>query len=268
MKKIMIFISAGILMIFSSILPGEEYNYIAHLSPNIKSLWDQRSDINSTEKLYAILKTKFSNGVTDESTLILFPRLAFWYVENLMDRGVTDKKTLLSIADPGIKAGQKCIKLYPKEAGCYFWYGVILSRAQGIRGVSPSTIPMLKTMMRVMNIVEKTDPAYFYGGVYRYWGRVIYEVPWLIRKLAGHSLKEAVEFYKKSIKIEPNFLMSHVYLAEVYIKMKKYNLARNELEFAIKTPSNLLPDVIPENKRWKRKAFELRKKYYSDLYGK
>ena len=143
---------------------------------------------------------------------------------------------------------------------------MLLSRAQSIKGVNVDTISMLNKMEKLMSKVDNLDPDYFYGGTYRYWGRVIYEVPWLVRKLAGHTLQEAVDYYKKAIKVEPNFFMSHIYLAEVYLKMKKYKLARKEIEYVIKTPVTVIPEVIPENKRWKKKALELKQKYYSVLY--
>ncbi|GEM_PF-6832607 len=240
--------------------------YVEQLPPEERNLWDHRDDLKNTEKLFTILSNRYAAGDTSESLLILLPRLSFWYVENLMDRGVKDKEQLLKIADVGIKAGEKCMKLYSDEPGCYFWYVVTLSRAQSIKGVSISTISLLSKMQRLMEKVDKMDPDYFYGGTYRYRGRVIYEVPWIVRKVAGHSLQEAVDYYRKAEKVAPYFFMTHVYLAEVYIKMKKYKLARKELEFVIRTPVNKIPNVIPENKRWKRKALELKKKYYSLLY--
>ncbi len=263
MKKLIIF-----LFLLPALLYGtsKEDFYIKSLPHNLKTLWENRSNLKSTQKLYSILVKEYNQGVTNQSLLILLPRLSFWYIENLMDKGITSKRILLKIADPGISAGETCIKLYPKNPGCYFWYVVLLSRTQSIKGVNVNTISMLKKMEKLMNVVDKLDPDYFYGGTYRYWGRVIYEVPWLVRKLAGHNLEEAINFYKKAIKVEPNFFMSHVYLAEVYLKLKEYKKARSEIDYVLKTSVNILPDVIPENKRWKRKALQLKRKYYSVLY--
>ncbi len=222
--------------------------------------------MKATQKLFEMLKKEYESGVTSEDLLILLPRLSFWYVENLMDRGVVNKAFLLSIAKVGEKAGKECMKLYPSSPGCYFWYVVVTSRAIAIKGISVKTISLLSKMQKLMGKVDKLAPGYFYGGTDRYWGRVIYETPWLVRKMAGHSLEEAEKYYKKALKIEPNFFMTRVYLAELYIKMKKYKKAREQLDKVIRTTVKILPDVIPENKRWKKKALELKEKYYSILY--
>ena len=212
------------------------------------------------------MKTDFLNNKLNKDELVLFSRLCFWLAENLMDRKITDEDILLPILKNGMDAGHKCIEKYPQEAGCYYFTAVNKSRYESIRGISTKSISLLPDLEKLMGKVDELAPGYDCGGTDRFWGRVIYEVPWLVRKVAGYSLDQSIDYYKKNISKFPNIFMARVYLAEVYIKTKKYGEAAEQLKYVLTRPvDGCGKDHIPENLRWKRKAKLLKLQYWDVL---
>ena len=228
--------------------------------------WNNRSDLTQVKLLYGILLKNFRENKLNKDELVLFSRLCFWYVENLMDRNEKNESLLMDISKNGMDVGSKCMEEYPKEAGCYYFKAVNKSRYESIRGISTSSISLLPKLEKLMDKVDELSPGYDCDGTDRFWGRVIYEVPWLVRKVAGYSLEESNNYYKKSIKQFPNLFMTRVYLAELLIKEKKYKEALAQINYVLSHPTDGCgEDHIPENIRWQRNARLLKLKYWDLL---
>jgi len=250
--------------VFSPELVTQEISKI-----NIKylNLWNKRESLEQTKKLYNIMYKDFKNGNLNKEELILFSRLCFWYVENLMDKKEKNKKLLMEISKSGMESGEKCIESSPNEAGCYYFKAINESRYESVKGISTSSISLLPRLEKLMDKVDELVPGYDCGGTDRFWGRVIYEIPWIVRKIAGYSLEDANEYYEKSIKEFPGLFMTRVYMAELLIKEKKYNEANKQISFVLSNSVNGCGEDnhIQENNRWKRNAKLLQLKYWDLL---
>ena len=67
---------------------------------------------------------------------------------------------------------------------------------------------------------------------------------------------------KEAIDHSPNFPLSHIYLADIYMEMKNRNLAKKELEFILNLNENDMPGFEPEIRRDKHRAKTRMKKYF------
>ena len=76
-----------------------------------------------------------------------------------------------------------------------------------------------------------------YGGAlgYKMMGKLYYVAPWPVG-----SEKKAIKFYKKALEVDNSLLEPHYYLGMLYLENKKYDLAKQEFEFAVENPPHLL----------------------------
>jgi hypothetical protein len=107
-------------------------------------------------------------------------------------------------------------------------------------------------MERVLGLEE----TYFYGAAHRYLGAYYALAP----ESEGGSDKKAAECFDKALAVEPNFFETRIMRAEtLYIKKEDKKLYKSDLNYVIKQPSNIIPDVEPEQILAQAKAEKLLK---------
>jgi hypothetical protein len=114
-----------------------------------------------------------------------------------------------------------------------------------------------------IDLVLEEDKFYYDGGPGRLRARIIYFAPKLGRSITG-SLKEAETVLNEVIAIHPNFTLSHLFLADIYWKMKKKEQCRAELMRVLEIPENSLPKYSPENRRDKIDAKKRLLDYFNE----
>jgi len=110
-------------------------------------------------------------------------------------------------------------------------------------------IPKVTALMeRIMEL----KPDYFYGGVYLLYALYYASQP----ALTGGGLDKAKEKFEMAFKVSENkFLLAHVMFARYYaVPLQDEKLFESELNFVLKTPSDVLPDAIFMNEVAKIKA--------------
>lgn len=108
----------------------------------------------------------------------------------------------------------------------------------------------------MMERVLELDETYFYGAAHRYLGAYYAITP----KSKGGSDKKAAEHFEKALTLEPNFFETRIMRAEtLYIKKKGKKLYKLDLNYVIKQPSDIIPDVKPEQILARAKAEKLLK---------
>ena len=70
---------------------------------------------------------------------------------------------------------------------------------------------------------------------------------------------------KEAIKMEYNFGMSHLYLGDIYMIMKKPELARKEYQIVLEISEDSLPEYSAELRRDKKAAIAALKKHFIGL---
>ncbi len=143
------------------------------------------------------------------------------------------------------KWARQAVAQCPDSANAHF----MLAMASGHLALLESGGRQLKRSKEVKAEAERTlelDPGHH--GAYHLLGRWHAEVAGLswVRKAAakivyggvppGASYTAAIENLKKAIAISPNWIHHHRELGEIYVKLKQYDLARQEFETVLRLP--------------------------------
>lgn len=139
----------------------------------------------------------------------------------------------------GIEAGKKAIKLQNDKPEGHFWLGANYGgRAQTSTLTGLSAIDDIK---REMETVIKMDEGFQAGSAYMALGQVYLEAP----GIWGGDKQKAIEKLEKGLKFGPNNSLLRLNLAKAYIKAKRPEDARKQLDALMNlTPD---PDYLPEH---------------------
>ena len=115
--------------------------------------------------------------------------------------------------------------------------GIFTALRQGIEG---------KFKDRLGHATE-IDPKFENGGVQTAWGRFWYELPW-----PKYSAKKCRQALEEALRMNPDSVRAHVYLADLEEKEDEPAKARAELEKAVANPPGRYD--APEEQRWQAVA--------------
>jgi hypothetical protein len=108
-----------------------------------------------------------------------------------------------------------------------------------------------KRAHRVMGAAEKLDPDYFYGGPDRYFASFLAGAP----GIAGGDMEGARARFDASLRRAPSFFETRILIAELLaVKTHDKALYVSSLRYVIDTPADVLPDIVPEQLKAKKKA--------------
>jgi len=136
-----------------------------------------------------------------------------------------------------------------------YWYAVAL----GKYGLAKSIVVVLNNKDKIAEMMKTTrrlDPAYHHGAADRYLGAFFTKIPFP----KGDAAKSKRHF-QRAIKRSPNYLATRVLMA----KMLAHKLPdgrkvfKEQLEYVINAPVDVIPELVPEHIIEKRKAKELLK---------
>ena len=180
-------------------------------------------------------------------------RLMYW-----IGTHVDSDKEKMKIFEEGIRYCQEAIKLKDDCVECHFWLGVSYGKFGEAKGILQSLglVPHLK---EAMNKAKKLDKTYNWGGPDRVLGRLYHQLP----GIKGGDNNKAIEHYRTAIKINPQHLMNHRFLAEVLLDEGKKDEAKATLKFILDMPSgSFIAEVAPEMAEEKEKAQKLWEKNF------
>ncbi len=186
-------------------------------------------------------------------------RATYWCAGELGEKTL-EKKQKVEILRKGVKASEEILKLEPRNPGAHYWRMWNLAAVTVAEGVLSGGYSFKEAIVGTI-FVSNGDLNYFYGGVYRYWARVIYEIPGILGKFFHFSEPDAIMLYEQALKVEPNFFMTRYWMAESYVRMKDEEKAKEQLRYLIKTSPDILPEATVENKFYQ----DLAKKLLAEL---
>lgn len=150
-----------------------------------------------------------------------YTRLAevlFWLGE--YSTAESDKEQYFSA---GVEAGKKAVELDDGSAAAHMWYAACMGSHGMVRGIMSSLFylgPLEKHGKKAMEL----DEAYYEAGPLRLLGRLYQQAPgWPV---GPGDAKKAIDLLEKAVKIGPNFLYNHLYLAEAYLSKSRKEEAR------------------------------------------
>jgi tetratricopeptide (TPR) repeat protein len=233
-----------------------------------ESLWSERGD---KAKLQASLDRYAQVLTTDASNRdALYHLTRGWYF--LGDGHETEKDAKLAVWATALSYGDKCLAMNTEYAGllakgdedpasasraftkddvpCIYWYASALGKWAKMSGLTV-TLKHLPTVKAFMTKLGELDPDYYYSGHDRYWGAYYAAIP----SFAGQDLNKSKEYFDKALAAYPNFLGTHVLLAEQWaVKTQNKQVFLDELNWVLAQDPNGIPEVRPEAEAEQRKA--------------
>ena len=175
-------------------------------------------------------------------------RACFWICDRTDDQATDARYGLL-----GSQWAQKAVDLQPGKVQGHYYYTLCIGEyGKGIsipkamtKGVGPK---FEKAGQKALQI----DGKYDHAGIYRAWGRYYFKLPWPM-----YSFEKSEKYFLDGLKIAPRGPRGAYYLAELYVKEKKYDKAREVLD-NLQSMSGY-PDMKWETGWYKKQAAKLMK---------
>lgn len=178
----------------------------------------------------------------------------------VFDKGVHAAERAFAIADPAfakkIKDGGEwqveVKKANDKAIPGLYWYSTNLGKWALLEGIT--TILARKDDIKVtMDMIVAKEPGYFHGAPHRYFAVYHTKVP-----LGGGDPPKSKASFEQSLALSPNYLATKVLYAETYATLVQDDkLFTRLLDEVIAAPSDVVPEITPENTLEQRKAKRL-----------
>jgi tetratricopeptide (TPR) repeat protein len=123
---------------------------------------------------------------------------------------------------------ESLLKLNDCNADAHCWWAVARGRVGQTRGVMNSLF-MVPELKRELNRTLELDPNN--RTAYDVYGVMFYELPGIV----GGDLNKSEEYLKKGIDIAPNYTLLRLDLAKVYMREKRWDDAREQLNALLAT---------------------------------
>jgi hypothetical protein len=147
--------------------------------------------------------------------------MGYYYLGRFTDEP-TQKMDLFS---KGKDWGLEAVRRDPRSAQAHYWYGVNMGSYGQTRG-KLKTLFLVGPLKEAFQEVVRLDPTCYYGGGYRALGKLYFELP----GFAGGDKKKAEEYLRMSLKVEPCYTLTLLYLAELLADSHRDSEARDVLE--------------------------------------
>ena len=236
-----------------------------------EALWNERGDKEKLKQALEKYEALFASNPTDREVAARLLRGYYF----LGDGHETEKDAKLSTWTIAIQWGNKCLgintqytellakgdedpasasRAFVKEdVPCIYWYASALGKWAKLSGLTV-TLKHLPTVKAFMTKLGELDPTYYYNGHDRYWGAYYAAIP----SFSGQDLNKSKQYFDKALEAYPNFLGTHVLLAENWaVKSQKKDVFTQELNWVLAQDPNVIPEVRPEAEAEQRKAAKL-----------
>ena len=223
------------------------------------SFWTNRDNQSSLLKAIDYYEKALSQHPKDEILLARLVRAYYWKGMNMPDENKTERMAAFQV---GMEYGKKLFEINPESVAGNFWYTSNMARYGADRGILKS-LSYLSELKERVNFVLENDRQYFHGAAHRFFAKLTESVPGLLRKsLTGYSLTDAEALLKEALEIEKNFAMTHLFLGDIYMAMKKKDLAKKEYQSVLEISESSIPDCAAEIRRDKKAALVALKKHF------
>lgn len=150
----------------------------------------------------------------------------------------------------GAEVDEAAADLGVEAAPLLYWWGMSAIRWADAEGWTAS-MRLYKHVFRAIEQVRRLDPQYDHGGADRFFGAARAESP----AVAGGSMEESRRHFERALALAPLRLETHLQLARYYAKRAgDASLYEKSMRVVVDTPSDSLPDAVPEQEIAKKKA--------------
>jgi len=233
------------------------------LEERARAAWQQRDQLEQALLAVDLYERIAKNDPDDVGSRIMLARAAYWAVEAdeilaiLENRDRMSRNMQVELMDKGIKACRQVIEKDPENLEANYWIIWDLAARTMAKGIF-SGFAFKEAIVGTI-LVSSKDASYQYGGIYRYWARVIHEIPGILGRFFHFTEEDAVTLFKKCIEIEPGHFDTRFRLAQAYEELGMDEKAREQYRFCATEPPDILPEAAAENrlfKRWAKKRLQ------------
>ncbi len=234
------------------------------------SYWSRRDQQDELESALTRFEMVHSSKPTDYKTLIYLARgyhlLADGHYDNdalkmrAFERSTIfgEKAIALNIGfakkiSQGKSPEESLDVMTVNEVSAMYWTAASLERWSEYSG--STTIYKHKNYLNaLMKRVEKLNPNYYYGAVPRYWGSFLAVATYM----SGGNLEESKKQFNKSLKMAPEYLGTHLLMAERYwARSKNKEEFKKSLRAILDSSYDTHANLAIENGLEKKKAEKL-----------
>ncbi len=168
-------------------------------------------------------------------------RVCYWLGTHAPDR---ERRGYL---ERGVASAQRAARLLPDRPEGHFWSAAtmgVLAEGYGLRAGLKYRKPIREALETALHI----DPSFMAGSPDRALGRYYHRVP----ALFGGSLARAEQHLRASLRYDAQSPLTHYFLAELLLDLKRPADARAELQRVLDAP--LEGEWAPEGRNYKQLA--------------
>lgn len=208
---------------------------------DVDALYADRANLTSARRAADILWRELQARPENFEYAWKLSRVAYWlgtHAPQAERRGFIDQ---------GIQAGETAQALRPDRPEGLFWTAANMGEAGEKHGMRVG-LKYRKPIKESLEKLLKIDPAFLEGAADRALGRWYHKVP----RMLGGDRKKAESHLRASLRHDPNSILSHLFLAELFIDDDRKSDARTELAAVLNAPFN--PHWAPEEAGYKQRA--------------
>jgi len=224
------------------------------LQAQADAAWAGREDPAQAMLALNLFEKIAAQNSGDNNARIRLAEAAYWVVEQDDYRQKLSADDKAALADKGVKACREILQKDEDHLAANYWLMWNMAASTLNKGIFSGFAFKDSIVCTIM--VSKADINFQYGGVWRYWARVIFEIPGLLGRFFHFTDDDTVWLYQRAIAVEPNYLRNRFWLAESYERMDKKELAKKEYEFCANLKDDAVPSAVPENRLYKQWAKE------------
>jgi tetratricopeptide (TPR) repeat protein len=233
-----------------------------------KTIWtNERGTGEGLQKAIDALEAVVAAEPHNQEALTLLSRSYYFLADGyttdaevksgLFEKGVTLGERAMA-ADPAFKAkvesGTKpadaVAVLQKDDQMAIYWTASNLGKWARSKGFS-TLVKYKGYVAKLMTHCLALDETAYHAGPVRYWGAFYAVAP----SFAGGDLDKSKEMYDKALKMSPENFATYVLYADTYAtKVQDRALFERLLKHVVETPSDVLPDMVPEQDVEKKKA--------------
>lgn len=211
---------------------------------DIDALIADRANLASARQAVDILARELKARPENFEYAWRLSRIAYWLGTHAPQ---PERRAFL---DQGIQAGETAQALGPDRPEGHFWAAANMGEVGEKYGMRAG-LKYRKPIKESLEKLQKIDAAFLQGAADRALGRWHHKVP----RMFGGGHKQAEAHLRASLKHDPNSVLSHLFLAELFLDDDRKTEARTELETVLNVPGN--PQWAPEEAGYKQRAKDM-----------
>ena len=211
------------------------------------ALWEERGDVRKAEEAISAYKKVLETDPENYEANWKIAR-AYFLLADMLDEIRENRKRYKEVGKEGMRYGERAVALNPEGVEGHYYYGLCLAKyTLGISFITALTEGIASKYETHMEGALEINKDYDSGGPLRALGRYLHKIPWPKR-----DLKKSIVYLEEAVARAPMNIRGRFYLAEAYLKAKKKEMAKAQLEIASSSPVDLREEISAQ--RWKEKA--------------